>query len=272
MAQPKQRQGRKRRQASNGTNGVNGARGRDGASTMPPQGGMPPRAAGRRARQRAAQEQAARRRRIVIIAAIITVVIVAAILIGTFVLFKPSGQNAALVNPSAYNVNAKELSLGSKAPNFDSATINGQHYTLAAQHGHPVLVELFAVWCPHCQRETAVLNELDKKYGSLRDFSVLASPYGKNYDTSGQTDTSLVSKSDITWFKNTFNVQHPILVDRDFATYNKYGLVSGPTGAGFPSIYIIDGNGIVRYRSTGEVPYQTLAKAVQAAMKGQTTK
>jgi peroxiredoxin len=231
------------------------------------------RATGRRARARIAQEQAARRRRLGIIAGAITVVVIAAIVIAALVLNQPSSQTTALVDPNALSSPPTQLAIGSKAPNFDSATIDGKHYTLAGQHGHPVLMEMFAVWCPHCQAESAVLNQLDKSYASkgLRSFSVLASPFGKDYDTSGGTDTRLADKNDINFFKNTFNVAHPILVDRNFATANKYGLVNGPGGQGFPSIYILDGNGIVRYRSTGEVPYATLAKAVDAAIKGQST-
>jgi len=194
------------------------------------------RATGRRARARIAQEQAARRRRLGIIAGAITVVVIAAIVIAALVLNQPSSQTTALVDPNALSSPPTQLAIGSKAPNFDSATIDGKHYTLAGQHGHPVLMEMFAVWCPHCQAESAVLNQLDKSYASkgLRSFSVLASPFGKDYDTSRGTDTRLADKSDITWFKNTFNVAHPILVDRNFATANKYGLVNGPGGQGFP--------------------------------------
>ncbi len=254
---------------ANGANRVAAAR----ASTAETAREERNRATGRRARARIAQEQAARRRRLGIIAGTVTAVVIAAIIIATVVLNQSSGQTAALVDPAALSSPPTQLAIGSKAPNFDSATIDGKHYTLAGQHGHPVLMEMFAIWCPHCQAETAVLNQLDKSYASkgLRSFSVLSSPYGKDFETSNQTDTRLAGKSDINFFKNTFNVAHPILVDRDFATANKYGLVNGPGGQGFPSIYILDGNGIVRYRSTAEVPYADLAKAVDAAIKGQST-
>lgn len=229
-------------------------------------------ATGRRARARIAQEQAAKRRRLGIILGAITAVVVVAIAVAAFVLSR-NGQTTALADANTLNVNAKELSLGAKAPDFTSSTIDGKKYTLSAQRGHPVLIEDFAIWCPHCQNETATLKQLNATYQSkgLRIFSVLASPYGKDYDTSGGTDLRLADRTDLDWFKNTFGIPYPIFVDHNFATANKYPLVSGPTGAGFPSIYIVDPNGVIRYKSTAEAPYPTLAKAVDAAMKGQST-
>lgn len=218
---------------------------------------------GRRARERAAQAQAARRRILIMwlgSASVIVVILIVAIAV--YRNQSPSG--AALTDQNAYNPPNNMLKKGATAPNFDLATIDGQHYRLSDQRGHPVLLEFFAVWCPHCQAEAPLLNQLDKHFASkgLRTFSILASPYGKDYDTSGGTDTRLADKSDLTWFKNTYSVAHPILIDPKFATVNKYGF------PGYPGIYILNGAGKVTYTDSGEVSYQTLADAVAAAMKG----
>lgn len=97
----------------------------------------------------------------------------------------------------------------------------------------------------------------------LRTLAILSSPYGRNFDLSGQTDTTPVSQADVTWFQHTFKVTYPILIDPNFSTVNRY------LGAGYPTFYTIDRNGVIRYTNhgNGEVPYQELVAAITAAMK-----
>ncbi len=228
------------------------------------------RATGRRARARLAQEQAARRRRLGIIIGSVTAIAIAAIVIATLAFNLNSGTKpAAAITADDTKLNpGASLAVGTTAPNFNLATINGKHYQLSALRGHPVLLEFFAVWCPHCQAEAPILNNIDKAYASksLQTLSILASPYDRTHDATGSTNP--VTKDDITWFKNTFNVAHPLLIDPNFSTVNKYGANS------YPTIYILDKNGVIRYTngSLGDVPYQTLAHGVDAAIKGQSVK
>ncbi len=251
----------------NGTNGANRAA---AASTFTAETTREERAraTGRRARQRIAQEQAAKRRRLGIIIGLVTTVVVVAIVVGAFVL---NGSNKAAAGLTADDTKLKPgapLTVGKTAPDFNLATVDGKHYKLSSLRGRPVLLEFFAVWCPHCQREAPILNQLDKSYAAkgLQSLSILASPYDRTHEATGSTNP--VTKDDISWFKSTFSVQHPMLIDPDFAQTNQYGAGS------YPTIYVLDKNGVIRYTNgpLGDVPYQTLAKAVDAAIKGQSTK
>ena len=171
-----------------------------------------------------------------------------------------AGGPAITDGPS--NVNpAAMLTVGAKAPDFTLPTVDGKQYHLAQFRGHPVLLEFFAVWCPHCQAMSSKLNQLDQDFKGqgLQTLAVLANPYGKDYESSG--DTRAVDKADITWFETTYNVQHPTLVDKHWTTVNAYGANS------YPTLYVLDKNGIVRYANTGEHPYAELADAVTAAAK-----
>jgi peroxiredoxin len=168
-----------------------------------------------------------------------------------------------LVNADKLNPASQMLKVGTKAPDFTLSTVDGKSYSLSSFKGKPVLLEFFAVWCPHCQRESTVLNQVDSKFGpkGLQSLAILANPYGRNYDTSGQNDLTIVSKSDINWFEQTFGVKHPTLIDPSFATVNTYGASS------YPTIYVIDKQGIVRYAQAGEQPLSALATAITAASK-----
>jgi thiol-disulfide isomerase/thioredoxin len=214
-----------------------------------------------RGRERAAaRERAARNRRITLVAVIGTGVLLVIIVV-VAVLYTNANSTSAhpLTDPKTLNPAQQKLAVGTVAPDFDLATADGKHNHLASLRGHPVFLEFFAVWCPHCQRMAPLINRLETAYGpkGLQSLAILANPYGKDYDTTG--DTRPADRSDIDWFTKTFFVSHPMLIDPNFATVNRYGASS------YPTIYTIDSKGIIRYASAGEVSYDQLVSAVQAA-------
>jgi peroxiredoxin len=219
-----------------------------------------PRTAQRSRRARQITATRARRRTMLLFAGIPLVLV--AVIIGVL-LASNSPSGVGLVNANDLNPASSPLNVGTKAPNFTLKTTDGKSYSLSSFKGKPVLLEFFAVWCPHCQAEAKVLNQLDAAFRpkGLQTLAVLASPYGKNYDSSGGTDLSIVTKSDINWFTSNFQVTHPTLIDPTFATVNKYGASS------YPTLYILDKNGIVRYADTGEQPYASMASVITAALK-----
>jgi peroxiredoxin len=151
-----------------------------------------------------------------------------------------------------------QLAVGTRAPGFALKDINGKVYSLALQQGHPVVLEFFAVWCPHCQAMAQVFQRLDKRYASkgVRFWQILASPYGPNYNNSYGQDTSTVSRVDVENFAKLYHETLPKLVDPTFKVVDEYGINA------FPGIYIIDKNGVIKYSDNGEKPYSTLSKAI----------
>ena len=49
-------------------------------------------------------------------------------------------------------------------PAFELATLDGTPVTLAALSGRPMVLNLWATWCPPCRREMPVLEEAQAKY------------------------------------------------------------------------------------------------------------
>ena len=122
-------------------------------------------------------------------------------------------------------------------------------------------MELFAPWCPHCQAETTILNQIQNTMASkgVQVMAISASPYGHNYETAG--DTSPINMGDVKWFDDGFNTVYPSLFDPALHVANTFGL-----NGGFPTYYIIDKTGTITYVKSGEVPYTDLQTALQQAM------
>jgi thiol-disulfide isomerase/thioredoxin len=144
--------------------------------------------------------------------------------------------------------------VGSHAPTFSVSTTEGP-FDLADVKT-PVLLEVFATWCPHCQREVAVLNSLERKYGAQIAFvGVCGSPYS-NPETGAPS-----SQSDVLAFAQAFGVGYPIAFDPEFLVAQKY------LKSGFPTIAIIDRNKTVTYIDSGEIPESHLDAAIASVLK-----
>lgn len=166
--------------------------------------------------------------------------------------------NGDLVDPNGLHPNSSLLAVGSKAPDFTLLDAKGKPYSLGVYMGEPMVLEFFAVWCPICHAEAPAMTKLTATYvpRNVHVWSVLANPYGRGYETSGRTDLRIADKADLSWYASTYKVNHPQLIDSTFSVTNQFGAGS------YPTIYILDGYGVVRYAHTGNVSYATLSAAL----------
>jgi thiol-disulfide isomerase/thioredoxin len=148
------------------------------------------------------------------------------------------------------------IKVGQVAPEFTVATTDGPFDLKTAEGtGKPVLLEIFATWCPHCQHEVPTIDALYKKYGSQVDFvGVSGSPTGMD----GQSQSSQL---DVVNFQKTFGVTYPIAYDPQLDVAGKYML------DGYPSIILIDKSGKVAWLASGEVSDKTLKTEINKALK-----
>ena len=144
------------------------------------------------------------------------------------------------------------LKVGDVAPAFSVATNAGQ-FDLA-QVSTPVLLEVFATWCPHCQRETAVLNQIATKYaGKIAMVAVSGSPQGMD-------GSSAETQSDVNTFGQQFAVRYPLAFDPELKVASQY------LQGGFPTIVLIDKSKKVSWIKDGEVAASDLEKAIKATI------
>jgi thiol-disulfide isomerase/thioredoxin len=164
----------------------------------------------------------------------------------------PVGQvtETALNGPAAPGM----LAVGTPAPDLQW-TLSGEPGSVAGQRGHPVLLAFVATWCPHCQAEVAVLNKIQDRFAGqgLKLYAVTASPQGMD----GRSRASL---GDLELFVKQFNARYPHLFDGSLVGAQRYGV------RGFPTLYVLDSGGTIRFAQSGEVPEADLAAAVQSVM------
>jgi peroxiredoxin len=221
----------------------------------------------RRAAERAQPHQRKRQQRRLstnaFVGGVITAVAVIAIAFYVYVQTSSNSSLKGVADPSALNPVTAPLSTGSQAPDFTLNDSSGRTHHLAAQRGHPILLEFFAVWCPVCHAEAPILAKITRAYvpRGVRVWSVLANPYGPSYETSGRSDLTLAQAADLKWFAQTYNVHHPQLIDPNFTTVNRYGVGT------YPGLYVLDKSGVIRLVHDGGLNYGVLSHALDRALK-----
>jgi cytochrome c-type biogenesis protein len=151
----------------------------------------------------------------------------------------------------ASHTNITPVAGGVLAPDFNLPANDGKNYTLSQFRGKtPVFIEFLAPWCPHCQEDSKIFNEVYDLYQgkNLQMLGISAHPYGRDWqDKEGNPYTATpISMDDLTWFATTFNVKYPLLLDTAIKSADDYGIMY------YPTVYIIDKNGNVSTMITAE--------------------
>ena len=152
-------------------------------------------------------------------------------------------------------VGKKERSLRSfqgnpKPPELKLKNLNNTLIDLAQLKGQVTLVNFWASWCPPCVHEMPSMNRLQKRF-SAKGFTIL----GVNMAESEKTVHHFL--------KTKVDVQFPILFDSDGAALKAWGVFA------FPTSYIIDKKGIIRYAIFGGVDWEkpSIVKKISNLLK-----
>ena len=152
------------------------------------------------------------------------------------------------------------LATGTVAPSIGPlAAADGSDYTLAQYQGKVVVLEFFATWCPICQAETNVLTQIqhDNAVYGVQVLSVTASDDGRHSESSPQATP--LSMNDVQWYVSTYHLNYPALLDTSLQAGNAYGV------QGYPTIYIINKQGIITYAGEGQISYDSLQQHIEEA-------
>lgn len=108
------------------------------------------------------------------------------------------------------------------------------------RQGKPLLLNVWATWCPTCYAEHQYLNEL-----AAQGVTIIGLDYKDQQDKA------------IKWLKDLKNPYQVVLKDEK----GSFGLDLGVYGA--PETFLIDGNGIIHYRHAGDVNLRVWQEKLQ---------
>lgn len=132
------------------------------------------------------------------------------------------------------------LAVGQIAPPFRVTTIDGRPFDSESVRV-PIVLEVFATWCPHCQRETAAMNALQSH---LAKSAAIIAVSGSD---SASDRTSPASPEDVRTFAQYFHVTYPIAYDPQLSVAAHY------LQGGFPTIVFIGRDKRVAAIESGEI-------------------
>jgi cytochrome c biogenesis protein CcmG/thiol:disulfide interchange protein DsbE len=126
----------------------------------------------------------------------------------------------------------KIITNGDRAPEFRLPNLNGQIINLSDFRGRVVMIHFWATWCPPCVEEIPELADLNQQLAGS-DFTMLA----VSVDEGGAPAVNS--------FLQQKGLNLPVLLDPDRTTAGRYGTLK------FPETYLLDREGIVRYKIIG---------------------
>ena len=124
---------------------------------------------------------------------------------------------------------------GTAAPNFITATLDGELLTMDQIRGHVLLFDFWTTWCPVCRDEATMIEQLSKEFGPKGLIVV-----GLNCD---QPDTQPEVRRFVV--QNGMNYIVTLTGDANADAQTAYNVIS------YPTLVLIDKNGYVRWSQTG---------------------
>jgi thiol-disulfide isomerase/thioredoxin len=128
-------------------------------------------------------------------------------------------------------------------PELNVRRLDGSEVPLRAYHGKPLVVNLWATWCPPCRREMPALGRMQASRPDVGFVFV-------NQGESGAAVRAFLASQGLQ--------MENVLLDAA-------GQLGARTGAvGFPTTLFYDAHGVLRFRHVGELSEATLAEKLAA--------
>ena len=138
------------------------------------------------------------------------------------------------------------LPAGAQAPDFTAETVGGGDEVSVGGDAGATMLVFFATWCPHCNDEAPVVSQLEEEY---EDLSVVM------VGIDGQDDPEKVRE-----FVDRYGIESP-------AVY-KPSLGPAYRVSGYPTTYVLDGEGEVAVAHSGEAPREVYEAWIEEALEG----
>jgi thiol-disulfide isomerase/thioredoxin len=139
---------------------------------------------------------------------------------------------------------SEPLGAGEAVPEFSAPAIGGATVDWADYEGQPVVLSVWAPWCPHCQVELPLVNRVMADYPDVR-FVTIVTAIG---DQPGPDAGEFLVENEIT--------APTAIDDTDRELSSAFGI------QGFPTLFFIGSDGAVVHQTSGEVDEDTLRQVI----------
>lgn len=138
------------------------------------------------------------------------------------------------------------IETGSSAPAFTASAIGGGDVSVGGDAGdsRATLLVFFATWCPHCQNEAPIVSDLASQNDDLEVVMV---------GIDGQDDPQKVQE-----FVQGYGIEGSSVYEPSLG--QEYRVT------GYPTVYVLNGNGAVVAANSGETPRGVLEDWVGVAL------
>jgi thiol-disulfide isomerase/thioredoxin len=172
-------------------------------------------------------------------------------------MFRPVTVEGEALAPFTEDIRVGEVddpAVGEAVPVVSGVDYGGTAVTIDPATDGPTMVVLLAHWCPHCNNEIPVLNEWRDSGEIPDDLNIVGVSTGVSPDAPNYPPDEWLVEKDWQW---------PVVAD-DRAPDNESPppAMGAYGGTSYPTIVLIDGDGVVRQRLSGEVPIDVLAPLV----------
>ncbi len=138
------------------------------------------------------------------------------------------------------------LPTGSEAPKFTADTVDDGSVSVGNGGAKATMLVFFATWCPSCQNEAPIISDLENEYEDLQIVMV------------GIDDAQGDNPKKVRGFMEEYDIQ-------SLAVYEP-SLGAEYQVSGYPTVYVLDGNGKIVAANSGEAPRGVYKDWIQEAL------
>lgn len=124
---------------------------------------------------------------------------------------------------------------GKEVPWLETVSLDGDTVAIADLRGSPVMLNLWATWCPPCRAEMPYFETIHREYGP-RGLRVV-----------GVTVDGRSALDQVHDFLETTGITYEILHDPSMISMDLFGV------PGLPGTFLLDAEGVVRFVQVGPV-------------------
>lgn len=144
------------------------------------------------------------------------------------------------------------VGVGTAAPELEATEwVNGQPFRLADLRGRVTLVEFWTFDCINCQRVIPALVQWHQVYAPRG--LVIVGVHTPEF----RHERELVN---VRAAMQQMGIAYPVVLDNDFMTWRAY------RNRAWPTLYLVDKRGLIRYTHVGEGSYEQTRRAIEALL------